>query len=343
MLLLIKYTLLYGIVLMLVALGGMFSEHSGIINIALEGIMVIGGVAGVLALTLLPATMPAWLIVVISILAAALAGMVYSLLLAFASINLKADQTIGGTALNLLAPPRGGGGGPCISESGRPPRHNTLPAHPPIGGTALNLRATAVAVVLAKYFSESGSAKLNYSNRPFLFSIGGLEMSVFVPLGLILLVVSYVVMYKTRFGLRLRACGEHPQAADSVGINVYKMRYAGVLISGALGAIGGMAYIVPPVQTWNFEVGVAGAGFLALAVMIFGQWKPFHIFGAAMFFAVFKSLANIADSTFLANLGWSSNIYNMMPFIASMIILAFTSKNSMAPKAEGIPYDKGSR
>ena len=111
----------------------------------------------------------------------------------------------------------------------------------------------------------------------------------------------------------------------------------------ALGAIGGMAYIVPPVQTWNFEVGVAGAGFLAMAVMIFGQWKPFNICAAAMFFAVFKSLANIADSTFLAQFHWSSNIYNMMPFVASMVILAFTSKNSMAPKAEGIPYDKGSR
>ena len=294
MLLLIKYTLLYGIVLMLVALGGMFSEHSGIINIALEGIMVIGGVAGVLTLTMLPAEMPVFLVVLISVLVAALAGMVYSLL-----------QTIGGTALNLLA--------------------------------------TAIAVVLAKNFSDSGSAKLNYTNRPFLFSIGGLELSIFVPLGIILLIISYVVLYKTRFGLRLRACGEHPQAADSVGINVYKMRYAGVVISGALGAIGGMAYIVPPVQTWNFEVGVAGAGFLAMAVMIFGQWKPFNIFGAAMFFAVFKSLANIADSTFLAQLHWSSNIYNMMPFVASMIILAFTSKNSMAPKAEGIPYDKGSR
>jgi ABC-type uncharacterized transport system permease subunit len=243
--------------------------------------------------------------VLISVLVAALVGMVYSLLLAFASINLKADQTIGGTALNLLA--------------------------------------TAIAVVIAKYFSDSGSAKLNYSNKPFLFSIGGLELSIFVPLGIVLLVISYVVLYKTRFGLRLRACGEHPQAADSVGINVYKMRYAGVLLSGALGAIGGLAYIVPPVQTWNFEVGVAGAGFLALAVMIFGQWKPFNICAAAMFFAVFKSLANIADSTFLAQLHWSSNIYNMMPFIASMIILAFTSKNSMAPKAEGIPYDKGSR
>ena len=287
MLLLIKYTLLYGIVLMLVALGGMFSEHSGIINIALEGIMVIGGVAGVLTLTMLPAGLSPFLTVLISVLVAALAGVVYSLLLAFASINLKADQTIGGTALNLLA--------------------------------------TAIAVVIAKYFSDSGSAKLNYSNKPFLF------------------IISYVVLYKTRFGLRLRACGEHPQAADSVGINVYKMRYAGVLISGALGAIGGMAYIVPPVQTWNFEVGVAGAGFLALAVMIFGQWKPFNICAAAMFFAVFKSLANIADSTFLAQFHWSSNIYNMMPFIASMIILAFTSKNSMAPKAEGIPYDKGSR
>ena len=298
MLLLIKYTLLYGIVLMLVALGGMFSEHSGIINIALEGIMVIGGVAGVLTLTMLPADMSPFLVVLISVLVAALAGMVYSLLLAFASINLKADQTIGGTA---------------------------------------------IAVVIAKYFSDSGSAKLNYSNKPFLFSIGGLELSIFVPLGIVLLVISYVVLYKTRFGLRLRACGEHPQAADSVGINVYKMRYAGVLLSGALGAIGGMAYIVPPVQTWNFEVGVAGAGFLAMAVMIFGQWKPFNIFGAAMFFAVFKSLANIADSTFLAQLHWSSNIYNMMPFVASMVILAFTSKNSMAPKAEGIPYDKGSR
>ena len=297
MLLLIKYTLLYGIVLMMVALGGMFSEHSGIINIALEGIMVIGGVAGVLTLTMLPAGMPTYLVVLLSILAAALAGMVYSLLLAFASIN----------------------------------------------GTALNLLATAIAVVIAKYFSTSGSAKLNYSNKAFLFTVGGLEMSVFVPLGFVLLVISFILLYKTRFGLRLRACGEHPQAADSVGINVYKMRYAGVLLSGALGAVGGMAYIVPPVQTWNFEVGVAGAGFLALAVMIFGQWKPFHICGAAMFFAVFKSLANIADSTFLAQLHWSSNIYNMMPFVASMVILAFTSKNSMAPKAEGIPYDKGSR
>ena len=304
MVLLLQYTLIFASVLMLVALGGCFSEHSGVINLGLEGIMVIGALGGALAMRYM-ANLPPFLMVIVVLLCAIAAGVVYSALLAVACINFKADQTIVGTALNLLA--------------------------------------TAIAVVLAKNFSDSGSAKLNYTNKPFLFSIGGLELSIFVPLGIILLIISYVVLYKTRFGLRLRACGEHPQAADSVGINVYKMRYAGVVISGALGAIGGMAYIVPPVQTWNFEVGVAGAGFLAMAVMIFGQWKPFNIFGAAMFFAVFKSLANIADSTFLAQLHWSSNIYNMMPFVASMVILAFTSKNSMAPKAEGIPYDKGSR
>ena len=306
MLLLIKYTLLYGIVLMLVALGGMFSEHSGIINIALEGIMVIGGVAGVLTLTMLPASLPSWLIVVIAVVVAALAGVIYSLLLAFASINLKADQTIGGTALNLLA--------------------------------------TAVAVVIAKNFSDSGSAKLNYSNKPFLFSIGKLELSIFVPLGIILLIISYIVLYKTRFGLRLRACGEHPQAADSVGINVYKMRYAGVMISGALGAIGGLAYIVPPVQTWNFEVGVAGAGFLAMAVMIFGQWKPTRIALAALLFGFFRALGNVYSGfDLLSNLNLPSSVYNMLPYVISLVVQAFTSQKSRAPKAEGIPYDKGQR
>ena len=161
---------------------------------------------------------------------------------------------------------------------------------------------------------------------------------------LIVLAAAWFILYRSRFGMRLMACGEHPQAADSVGINVYKMRWAGVLISGVLGGIGGMAYIVPAVGEWNFEMGVAGMGFLALAVMIFGQWKPLNIAGAALFFAVFRAMANIFDSFgFLARLGWPKEIYNMMPFVASMIVLAFTSKSSHAPKAEGIPYDKGSR
>ena len=306
MFLLLKYTLLYTVVLMLVALGGMFSERSGIINIALEGIMVIGGLAGVIAIQMMPAGSGAAMIVLVSILAAAIAGMVYAALLAFASINLNADQTIGGTALNMLA--------------------------------------TALAMVIAKGVNGSASAKLDYSNRAFVFDIGPLTVNVFLFVGIAILLLSYFVLYKTRLGLRLRACGEHPQAADSVGINVYKMRYIGVLISGVLGGIGGMAYIIPSVSSWNFEVGVSGAGFLALAVMIFGQWKPFRIFFAAVFFAMFKSLANIASSIpMLASLGWTQNMYNMIPFIASMVILAFTSKKSRAPKAEGVPYDKGSR
>ena len=306
MFLLIKFTLLYAVVLMLVALGGMFSERSGVINIALEGIMAIGGLAGVFVLALCGDSLPSGVLVAVSILASAVAGILYSLLLGFSAITLKADQTIGGTALNMLA--------------------------------------TAVAIVAVKAFNNgAASAKLSYSNKAFIYKIGPFTINIFLIIGIIILIVSYVFLFKTKWGLRLRACGEHPQAADSVGINVYQWRYTGVMISGALGGIGGFAYIVPSVTTWNFEVGVAGAGFLALAVMIFGQWKPFNIAGAAVFFAVFRSLANIADSTVLANLGLSKNIYSMMPFIASMIILAFTSKNSQAPKAEGIPYDKGAR
>ena len=303
-LLLTKYTLLYTTVLMLVALGGMFSERSGIINIALEGIMVIGGLAGVLAAKFLP--LAPGLMVPAAILIAGLAGLIYALLLGFASINLKADQTIGGTALNLMA--------------------------------------TAIAMVIAKRVNNGGAAKLPLNKEPLLFSIGGLEMSVFIPIGLVLLLLAYFILYKTRLGLRLRSCGEHPQAADSVGINVYHMRYIGVMFSGFLGGIGGMAYIMPANPEWNFEQGVTGMGFLALAVMIFGQWKPFRIALAAVFFSLFRALANIADSfPLLKDLNWPKEIYNMMPFIASMIVLALTSKKSRAPKAEGIPYDKGMR
>ena len=313
--LLLKYTLLYAAVLMLVALGGMFSERSGVINIALEGIMVVGGLMGVVAINIMNALgAPVFLGILVTMIASALAGLVYSSLLAFSAINLKADQTIGGTALNLLA--------------------------------------TALATVIAKRINGSDSPKIVYSTNSnalfnsshFSFNIGPLTLNWFLLVTVIALAAAWFILYRSRFGMRLMACGEHPQAADSVGINVYKMRWAGVLMSGLLGGIGGMAYIVPAVGEWNFEMGVAGMGFLALAVMIFGQWKPLNIAGAALFFAVFRAMANIFDSiAFLNAMNWPKEIYNMMPFIASMVVLAFTSKSSRAPKAEGIPYDKGSR
>ena len=321
----ISLTVLFAVPLLLVALGGMFSEHSGVINIALEGMMIIGALFACFTLQAFDQSGfgPAHpqLAMLVAILVAGLTGMIFSFFLGFAAINLKADQTIGGTALNQFAPAFAVVMTWAIQGQGL-----TTIAIP--SWVRITRETFGLAPVDGPSFWNNLIFKYFYLTTP---------------IAVILFIVAYIVMYKTRFGLRLRACGEHPQAADSVGINVYKMRYAGVVISGALGAIGGLAYIVPPVQTWNFEVGVAGAGFLAMAVMIFGQWKPFNICGAAMFFAVFKSLANIADSTFLAQLHWSSNIYNMMPFVASMVILAFTSKNSMAPKAEGIPYDKGSR
>ena len=313
--LLLKYTLLYASVLAMVALGGMFSERSGVINIALEGIMIVGGLMGVIMINLLNAWgVPVFLGIILTILVAGIAGMVYSSLLAFSAVNLKADQTIGGTALNLLA--------------------------------------TALAVVVAKRINGNDSPKIvynanvneNLNNLDFSFDVGSLSLNWFVIVAIIAVVVSWFVLYKTRFGMRLMACGEHPQAAASVGINVYKMRWVGVLLSGLLGGIGGAAYIIPAVGDWNFEMGVAGMGFLALAVMIFGQWKPLSILAAAAFFAIFRATANIFDSIgFLNALNWPKEIYNMMPFVASMIVLAFTSKNSRAPKAEGIPYDKGSR
>ena len=322
----IQQTLLYAVPLMIVALAGVFAERSGIINLALEGIMIFGAFIGVLfvrsmqSLDVFTAAVRAgdWMTLqgleLMAMLTAAAMGALFSLLLSFASINLKADQTIGGTALNLLA--------------------------------------TAVAMVIAKRINGNDSPKITYSTNTnalfnsshFSFNVGPLTLNWFLLVTLAAIAAAWFILYRTRFGMRLMACGEHPQAADSVGINVYKMRWAGVLMSGALGGIGGMAYIVPAVGDWNFEMGVAGMGFLALAVMIFGQWKPLNIAGAALFFAVFRAMANIFDSIpFLASLGWPKEIYNMMPFVASMIVLAFTSKKSRAPKAEGIPYDKGSR
>ena len=313
MILLLQYTLIFASVLVLVALGGCFSEHSGVINIGLEGIMVMGALGGALMMKFLPDSTPAFAMILLVVLAAILLGMIYSLLLAVAAINFKADQTLVGTAMNLLG--------------------------------------TAAATVFVKAMNtaesvDNVSSTIQYINakKAFLVNIGGFEFNWFMLMALIALVVSYVVLYKTRFGLRLMACGEHPQAADSVGINVYRMRYAGVLISGMLGGLGGIVYITAGVSEWKFENGVAGFGFLALAVMIFGQWKPTRIALAALLFGFFRALGNVYTGfAFLKAMNLPSSVYNMLPYIISLIVLAFTSKKSRAPKAEGIPYDKGQR
>ena len=314
MILLIQYTLIFASVLLLVALGGCFAEHSGVINIGLEGIMVIGALGGALVMKFMPVSVGAPVMILTTIVGSALFGLIFSLLLAVAAINFRADQTITGTAMNMLAT-----------------------AAATVGVKAMNTAMSGGSDV-------SSDIAYTQSKDLFLVRLGGFEFNWFMLVAVIALVVSYILLYKTRFGLRLMACGEHPQAADSVGINVYKMRYAGVLISGALGGLGGIVFITAGVSVWKFETGVAGFGFLALAVMIFGGWQPLKIALAALLFGFCRALGNVyAGFDFLVALNVPSFVYNMLPYVISLVVLAFTSKRSRAPKAEGIPYDKSTR
>ena len=313
---LVQQMMFFSIPLLIVALGGMFSERSGVVNIALEGIMVSGAFTSILLISLLQSGMSGQALLLLAVLVAVLTGMAFSLLHAYAAVSLRSDQTISGTALNMIAP--------------------------------------ASAIYLARMIQPNGVQQIEFTNTfriprvPLLGDIPVLGPMFFrnayltTYIGIIIFLAAAFVLYRTRFGLRLRACGEHPQAADSVGINVYRMRYAGVLISGALAGLGGLVYVIP--TSTNFNATVSGYGFLALAVLIFGQWKPLRILGAAFFFGLMKTVASAYSGIpFLRDLGIPSDIYKMVPFIATLIALAFTSKRSQAPRASGVPYDKGLR
>lgn len=340
---LIRQTLLYAVPLMIVALAGVFSERSGVINLALEGIMIFGAFVGVLFVRMVQqwgwfdaaydakdwVTLQGFALLVL--LVSALLGSLFAMLLAFAAINLRADQTIGGTALNLLAP-------------------------------ALVLFFIRILVNQNTMNMASGDSASWFMLKKALFGYGRKENMSFLGQAfvdkvypvtyvcILLFIVLSVILYKTKFGLRLRACGENPQAADSLGINVFRMRYAGVGISGALAGIGGCVYAMTTANC-SSNGDVAGFGFLALAVMIFGNWKPLTIAGAALLFGLFKCVAASYGSLdlngdgvyLLKEIGVSSHLYRLLPYIITLVVLAFTSKSSRAPKAEGIPYDKGVR
>ena len=319
-------TIVFAVPLLLVALGGMFSERSGVINIALEGIMIVGALASCLTLRAMDSSgfgaANPQLAVFIAILVAGVVGLLYSLFLAFAAINLKADQTIGGTALNQFAP-----------------------AFAIVVTWAIQGQGQTQIQIPTWVRITRESLGLAPADQSFFNNLIFKYFYLTTPVAILLLVLSYVVLFRTKFGLRLRACGEHPQAADSVGINVYKMRYAGVMIGGFLGGVGGLAYTLAAGSTFASTVG--GYGFLALAVMIFGNWNPWTILGGSFFFALFKVVASYSSTIpFLPTFEGvksATNIYQVLPYVVTMIVLIFTSKKSRAPKAEGIPYDKGSR
>lgn len=340
---LIQQTLLYAVPLMIVALAGVFAERSGIINLALEGIMIFGAFIGVLFVRSMQsfdvfteaARSGDWLTLqgleLLAMLVSAAMGAVFSLLLSFASINLKADQTVGGTALNMMAPAL------VLFLVRILANQNTL--------QMTTGDAASWFMIKKSTFGIKKNVDIGFLGETFIHKV---YLATYVCI-LVFIVLS-ILLYKTRFGLRLRSCGENPQAADSLGINVYKMRYAGTTISGALAGMGGFVYSLTTANcTANGDV--AGFGFLALAVMIFGNWKPLNIAGASLLFGLFKCIAAAYSSIdlngdgiyTLANLGISSHLYRMLPYLVTLAVLAFTSKKSRAPKAEGIPYDKGSR
>lgn len=307
------YAIVFTIPLLMTALGGLFSERSGVVNIGLEGLMIMGAFASALTIHLLQ---DVWtnneLVLWAGILAAMVAGTLFSLLHAVASINLSANQIISGTAINMIA--------------------------------------MALTVFLARNITGSGNIGIRMGFKPFdvpvlsqIPIIGDLfftrtYMTTWV--FLLVLLVSSFVLYKTRFGLRLRSCGEFPQAAEAAGVNVRGIRYSGVLLSGAFSGIGGALILVT--YAGEFTGSVSGLGFLALASLIFGQWKPFGILGATLFFGFASTIANV--SQVIPELAVIPPILlKILPYVATLIALVLFSKSSQAPKAAGEPFDSGKR
>ena len=305
------YAIALAMPLLVTSLGGLYSERSGVVNIGLEGLMVVGGFASaVFTVYLTPSLGP--LAIWLSLAAAMILGALFSLLHAFASINLNANQVISGTAINMIA--------------------------------------GAVTVFLARSITGSGNIQLTQGiprfdipglvdlpiiGRLFFYQTYGTTWLILAILGL-----CAFLLYKTAFGLRLRACGENPHAADAAGINVYRVRYGAVMISGALAGLGGATILVT--YSGEFSGSVAGMGFLALAALIFGQWKPTGVLGATFFFGFAATLANASQAE-PALQAIPEVVLRVFPYVLTLLALIFFSKSTQAPRAAGEPFEKGKR
>lgn len=305
------YAIAFTVPLLITSLGGLFSERSGVVNIGLEGLMVIGSFSGALTIFMLQSALPNGAIW-IGILVAMIAGAVFSLLHAFASVNLNANQVISGTAINMIA--------------------------------------GALTVFLARNITGSGNIRIisgferkdipGLSSIPVIGDLFFTQTYASTWLVLSILLVSTFVLYKSPFGLRLRACGEHPHAADSAGVNVYRIRYMAVMISGAFAGLGGVTMLIT--FSGEFTGSVAGLGFLSLAALIFGQWKPLGILGATFFFGFASTVANVSQVV-PALSAIPGVILKVFPYVVTLIALVIFSKSSQAPRAAGEPFDHGKR
>ncbi len=313
LLIVIPSSLLWAAPLIFTALGGNFSERAGVVNIGLEGLMLMGAFSSIVFNLTFADSLGAWTPWV-ALLCAMVVGAVFSLLHAVASITFRADQTVSGVAINLLA--------------------------------------AGLAMFLVKLIYDKGqTATIQYSFKkvdiPVLKDIPIIGDLFFQNtywtsyLAIIVAILSWFVMFKTPFGLRLRAVGEHPMAADTMGINVTKMRYIGVILSGALGGIGGGVFAQSITNDFTHST-ISGQGFMALAALIFGKWNPLGAMGAALFFGFAQSLSIVGSSLpFLENI---PNVYLLIaPYVLTIIALTGFIGRADAPKASGVPYIKGSR
>lgn len=305
--------LAYTAPLLIIALGGLYSERSGIVNIGLEGLMGFGAFVAALFIVSFEKSAIGPQVVWIAILVAGIAGMILSYLHAFASVSMNADQVISGTAINMLS--------------------------------------LALSIYLARAITGSANIQISRflvkTDVPILSKIpvigplffGQAYNSTYLVIAIVIL--SYFILYKTKFGLRLRACGENPHAAASMGINVKKMRYTGVLISGFLAGIGGAIVIVTISKEFSMNI-YNGLGFLALAALIFGKWNPFGVLGAALFFGVASTISSMSQIIPVLK-DFPNIILNSFPYVVTLIALVLFSNSSSGPKAAGQPYDVGKR
>ncbi len=306
-------SLIYATPIIIAALGGLFSERSGVVNIALEGIMTVGAFVAATVLPLtemqLGASAP-W----VAILLAAIVGAVYSIIHAYVSVDLKGDQIISGTALNMLS---------------------------------LGITIYFCQIIFRQQRTVSFKTGFIKSNVPLLKDIPIIGKLFFTNIyftfyiAIILVVLSYFLIYKTRFGLRLRACGEHPSAVDSLGVSVRKFRYTGVIISGLLAGLAGGIMVLT--QDTQFSIGaIHGVGFIALATLIFGRWNPWGILLAGWFFG-FSQIFAIYSNDFPVLNKLPQEFFYALPYVLTILAMVIFSRKSVGPKAAGEPYDVSKR
>ncbi len=299
----------YFIPLLMGALGGLYSERSGVTNLCIEGLMLFGVFSAAVTIVKLQPIIGFNAGIVVGILVAIVASTILSLLHAFAAINLKANQVISGTAVNMLS--------------------------------------TALSLYFAQTLTGSGNITITRgiirADIPVLSKIPVIGPLFFSStywttfLCLAIWGISWFLLYKTSFGLRLRACGEHPSAVASAGVHVHRMRYIGVIMSGALSGLGGACILVTYAGEFNSGSGINGLGFLAIAALIFGQWKPLGILGSTFFFGLCMTIGNVSKVV-PAFSGVPMGVLGMFPYVATLIALILSSKKSAAPLASGEPF-----